>query len=99
LEDEEYDVIWSEGAIYNIGFEKGVMDWKCYLKAGGLLVASDITWITASRPLEVQNYWAGEYPEIDVASSKIGILEKNGYSPLASFNHQSCPCDLNLRIY
>ena len=22
--DEKYDVIWSEGAIYNIGFEKGV---------------------------------------------------------------------------
>jgi ubiquinone/menaquinone biosynthesis C-methylase UbiE len=24
--DEELDVIWSEGAIYNIGFEKGVAD-------------------------------------------------------------------------
>lgn len=30
--DEEYDVIWSEGAIYNIGFEKGVKDWKRFLK-------------------------------------------------------------------
>jgi len=26
FEDEAYDVIWSEGAIYNIGFEKGVKD-------------------------------------------------------------------------
>jgi ubiquinone/menaquinone biosynthesis C-methylase UbiE len=31
FEDEEYDVIWSEGAIYNIGFEKGVKDWKRFL--------------------------------------------------------------------
>ena len=31
---EEYDVIWSEGAIYNMGFERGVVDWNHYLKAG-----------------------------------------------------------------
>ena len=83
--DEEFDVIWSEGAIYNIGFEKGVKDWKPYLKAGGLLVVSEITWITGSRPPELQKYWGGEYPEIDVASSKMGILEQNGYSPIAYF--------------
>ncbi len=83
--DEEYDVIWSEGAIYNIGFEKGVKNWSRYLKVGGLLVVSEITWITASRPLELQKYWEGEYPEIDVASSKISVLEKNGYSPIGCF--------------
>ncbi|AFZ52492.1 class I SAM-dependent methyltransferase [Cyanobacterium aponinum] len=85
FEDEEYDVIWSEGAIYNMGFEKGVIDWNRYLKVGGLLVVSEITWISNSRPLEVQQYWEKEYPEIDVSSSKIKILEKNGYSPIGYF--------------
>jgi ubiquinone/menaquinone biosynthesis C-methylase UbiE len=83
--DEEYDVIWSEGAIYNIGFERGVKDWNRFLKVGGLLVVSEITWITASRPPEIQTHWKSEYPEIDVASSKIGVLEKNGYSPIGYF--------------
>jgi len=83
--DEEYDVIWSEGAIYNIGFERGVKDWSRYLKAGGLLVVSEITWTTASRPSELQKHWEGEYPEIDTASSKISVLEKNGYSPIGYF--------------
>ena len=82
---EEYDVIWSEGAIYNIGFERGVKDWNRYLKVGGLLVASEITWITSSRPSELQKYWDEEYPEIDLASSKINVLEKNGYSPIGYF--------------
>lgn len=85
FEDAEYDVIWSEGAIYNIGFERGVKDWNRYLKAGGLLVVSEITWITASRPLELQKYWDSEYPEIDLASSKMSVLEKNGYSPIGYF--------------
>ena len=83
--DEAYDVIWSEGAIYNIGFEKGVKEWNRFLKAGGLLVVSEITWTTGSRPLELQAYWDNEYPEIDTASSKIGILEKSGYSPIGYF--------------
>ena len=83
--EEEYDVIWSEGAIYNIGFERGIKDWNRYLKVCGLLVVSEITWMTAYRPSELQEYWVGEYPEIDVASSKIGILEKNGYSPIGYF--------------
>ena len=85
FDDEEYDVIWSEGAIYNIGFEKGINDWRRFLKPSGLLVISEITWITSERPFDIQKYWQAEYPEIDTASSKINILEKNGYSPVAYF--------------
>ena len=82
---EELDVIWSEGAIYNIGFEKGVAEWQRFLKPGGLLVASEITWLTDSRPVELQKHWDSEYPEIDVASAKIGVLEQHGYSPIGYF--------------
>lgn len=85
FEDEEFDVIWSEGAIYNIGFEKGVADWKRHLKPSGLLIASEITWLTIARPSELQNHWDNEYPEIDTASAKIKILEENGYTPIGYF--------------
>lgn len=85
FDDDEYDVIWSEAAIYNIGFEKGINDWRRFLKPGGLLVISEITWITNDRPLEIETYWQAEYPEIDTASSKINTLEKSGYSPVAYF--------------
>ena len=83
--DEELDVIWSEGAIYNIGFEKGVAEWRRFLKTGGLLVVSEITWLTDSRPEELQQHWDSEYPEIDVASAKIRVLEKHSYSPIGYF--------------
>jgi SAM-dependent methyltransferase len=83
--DGELDIIWSEGAIYNIGFAKGVVDWRRYLKKGGLLVVSEITWITNSRPLELQRHWDSEYPEIDLASAKIRVLERSGYGPVGYF--------------
>ena len=83
--DGELDVIWSEGAIYNIGFETGVAGWKRFLKPGGLLVASEITWLTDERPAELQEHWDREYPEIDMASAKIRALEKHGYTPTGYF--------------
>ena len=85
FEEEEFDVIWSEGEIYNIGFRRGVVDWKRYLKPGGLLIASEITWISSNRPPELQSHWDSEYPEIDTASAKINALEENGYSPIGYF--------------
>ncbi len=83
--DEEFDVIWSEGAIYNMGFEAGVSAWNRFLKPGGKLIVSEITWLTAERPSELQSHWEAEYPEIDAASSKIGVLERHGYRPEAYF--------------
>lgn len=85
FESEAFDVIWSEGAIYNIGYGKGLADWRRFLKPGGLLVASEITWLTTSRPPQIQNYWDNQYPEIDTASAKVKILEENGYSPIGYF--------------
>ncbi len=83
--DEEFDVILSEGAIYNMGFEAGVSAWKQFLKPGGKLILSEITWLTAERPSELQSHWEREYPEVDLASAKIGILEKHGYTPEGYF--------------
>lgn len=81
----EFDLVWSEGAIYNIGFENGLKKWKDYLKVGGYLAVSEITWITNSRPKEIEVFWKQEYPEIDTASNKIKQLEDNGYTLVGYF--------------
>ena len=85
FEQNEFDLIWSEGAIYNMGFENGINYWKKFLKTGGCIAISEISWITESRPLEIENYWIKEYPEIDTVSNKIKVLEHNGYSHFAHF--------------
>jgi SAM-dependent methyltransferase len=83
--DGTFDLLWAEGAIYNIGFRRGIAEWRRLLKPGGLLVASEITWLTEHRPAELQNHWQEEYAEIDLASAKIRALEQNGYTPVGYF--------------
>lgn len=83
--ENEFDVIWSEGAVYNIGFEVGISNWHRFIKPGGVLVVSEITWLTQYRPEDIDKYWQSSYTEIDLASAKIRVLEKHGYQPIAYF--------------
>lgn len=80
-----YDAIWSEGAIYNMGFAAGITAWRRYLKPGGVLAVSELTWLTDRRPEELQAHWDREYPEVDTASGKIAVLERLGFSPVGYF--------------
>lgn len=83
--EAELDVIWSEGAIYNIGFERGVNEWRRYLKVGGYLAVTEATWFTLDRPAEIQAFWEDGYPEIDTVARKVEQLQQAGYVPVATF--------------
>ena len=85
FEPEQFDVIWSEGAIYNIGFKTGIENWKQFLKPKGVLVVTEITWLTPDVPEALSQYWATEYPEVATASTKIKQLEDNDYIVLGYF--------------
>ncbi len=85
FQNEELDLIWSEGAIYNIGFERGLNEWRKFLKAGGCIAVSEISWFTEERPAEIDEFWQDAYPEIDTIPNKVAQLMKAGYKPVATF--------------
>lgn len=85
FENESLDLIWSEGAIYNIGFRNGVESWRPYLRPGGVMAVSEITWLRPDPPAEILEHWNAEYPEIATAPEKISILESVGYDLIGYF--------------
>jgi ubiquinone/menaquinone biosynthesis C-methylase UbiE len=85
IEPGSLDAIWSEGAIYNVGFEKGVRQWRRLLKPGGIVAVSELTWLTASRPAELEEHWDAQYAEIGMASSKLAVLERGGCASMEYF--------------
>lgn len=85
FERKSLDLIWSEGAIYNIGFERGINEWRDYLKPGGYIAVSESSWFTEERPEEINDFWVNEYPEIDTIPVKVAQMQKAGYLPVATF--------------
>ncbi len=85
FQNEEFDVIWSEGAIANIGFEKGLKYWKGFLNKNGYIAISYETWFTDERPAEIEKWWFDAVPEISTIGQNILIMQKAGYVPIATF--------------
>jgi ubiquinone/menaquinone biosynthesis C-methylase UbiE len=83
--NEEFDLIWSEGAIYNIGFKRGLKEWYRFIKKGGFIAVTEASWFTQQRPMEIEQFWMNAYSEIDTIPNKVLQLNESGYIPVASF--------------
>lgn len=85
FKEKSLDLIWSEGAIYNIGFQRGLAVWRKFLKPGGYLAVSEASWFTGERPKEIEDFWNDAYPEIDTIPNKVAQMQQAGYVPVAAF--------------
>ena len=85
FQNDEFDLIWSEGAIANIGFEKGLNHWKGFLKKDGYVAVTYESWFTDKRPAEIEKWWKDAVPEIGTIAHNISIMQKTGYIPVAAF--------------
>jgi len=56
FEDCSFDVVWSEGAIFMIGFEKGLREWRRLLTPDGYVVVSELSWLKHDVPQEAKDY-------------------------------------------
>ena len=77
--DGSFDLIWSEGAIYIIGFERGIREWTRLLAPGGVLVCSEVCWLVDVPSPEVVAFWQAEYPEIAPLPVQLAQIEAAGY--------------------
>lgn len=85
FQEEELDLIWSEGAIYNIGFKQGLSQWRKFLKQGGYIAVTENTWFSEDRPAEIQDFWQKAYPEIDTIPNKVAQMQEAGFLPIATY--------------
>ena len=80
----EFDLIWAEGSIYNIGFERGLKEWRKFLKSNGFIAVTECCWLTNARPKDC-SYLTRNIVEIDSISNKLQIMTDAGYLPIAHF--------------
>ena len=79
-----FDVIWSEGAIYNIGFEEGLKTWMPFLKPGAFLVVTDAAWTSDQRPPD-STWLLNNMLDMKTIAQKLETIQQVGYQPFAHF--------------
>lgn len=79
------DLVWSEGAIDNIGFEKGLTYWSAFLKKDGYVAVTCPSWFTDERPAEVEKLWGEAGSRLDAIADNIAAMQRAGYVPAAAF--------------
>lgn len=85
FQKEEFDLIWSEGAIDNIGFEKGLTYWNGFLKKDGYVVVTCPSWFTSERPAEVEKFWANSGSALNTIEHNVKAMQTAGFQFVASF--------------
>lgn len=76
-----FDLVWSEGAIYNIGFDTGLAVCRDLLKPGGLVGVSELTWTGEDRPGHIRDYWAANYPGMRDVMANLRGMSAAGIEP------------------
>lgn len=85
VERASLDLIWCEGAIYNVGFEQGLRLWHPLLKDGGFVALTEAAWLTQERPVTIQAFWDANYPGIATIPHQLLLLDQAGYDLVAAF--------------
>ena len=78
--EDSFDIVWAEGAVFIIGFEKGLLEWRNILKEKGDLVVSELSWLKSGAPAEATEYWSQSYPAMNSIEENIKLAKKCGYS-------------------
>ena len=83
--ENSFDLIWSEGAIYIMGFDQGLKKWRPLLRPGGYLVVSEMSWFHSNPPAELKDHWQEQYPGIRHVEENLAAAESLGWKPIANF--------------
>ncbi len=80
-----FDLVWSEGAAFVMGFDNALRVWKGLLAPGGSVVVSELVWFTDTPTTECRKYFEEKYPAIRTEAGVKEAIRAAGYKFFGSF--------------
>jgi len=80
-----FDIIWSEGALYFLGFQNGLKRCRELLKDNGYLAVTELVYIASDPPIPVVQFLESEYPDIKDIKSNVELIQNEGFYLLSNF--------------
>src|SRR5262245_57635222 len=73
------DLLWAEGAAYNIGFGNALSTWAKAIKPRGFAVVTELCWLRDEIPDFIKEFFEMAYPKMQSVPQNICEAEKAGY--------------------
>ena len=86
LPSASFDLVWSEGALYNIGIENALRVCHGLLRSGGYLAFTDAVWRKENPPPEVKASFEDDYPTMGRVPEVLVAIERCGFSLIGHFS-------------
>ena len=83
--DAAFDLLWSEGSAYIMGFDEALRAWRRVLRPGGHLVLSELVWSRPDVPAQLREFWSAEYPGMRDLGAVLEAATLAGYRVRAHF--------------
>ena len=80
-----FDLIWSEGAIYLMGFSEGLKHWRQFLKHEGYIAVTEAVWLQDNPPKPLKAFWDEGYPEMKSIDGNLPLIKNAGYKVIDYF--------------
>jgi ubiquinone/menaquinone biosynthesis C-methylase UbiE len=78
------DLLWSEGAAYNLGFASALKAWRPLLAHNGIAVISEMSWFTDDAPAIARAYWQDAYPTMGTETENRDRAREAGFHVLTT---------------
>jgi SAM-dependent methyltransferase len=85
FDDNTFDAIWSEGALYFMGFQNGLKRCHQLLKKKGYLAVTEAILLLPNLPKPLKKFWDEGYPDIKDVKSNISLIQNEGFNLLSHF--------------
>jgi SAM-dependent methyltransferase len=77
--DGSFDVIWAEGSMHVLGFERALEEWRRFIRPRGFLVVHETAWLRPDPPSEIASCRQLAYPGIRTVSEFVEQVPDHGY--------------------
>ncbi|MCC6240800.1 MAG: class I SAM-dependent methyltransferase [Phycisphaerales bacterium] len=84
MEPSSIDLLWSEGAAYNLMFAGALKKWRPLLAPNGVAVISELTWFTDKVPDQPRRYWERAYPAIADEAGNTACAKAAGFDVVST---------------
>ncbi|MCW8347198.1 MerR family transcriptional regulator [Vibrio sp. ZSDZ65] len=85
FESSSFELIWAEGSAYIMGVTNALSQWKPLLQRDGLLMVSDMVWLTDSPSQKAQSFFQSEYPDMQTVETRLEQMTAAGYEVVSHF--------------